>query len=166
MQSFRAPFALCILALATLPFLAGCGGGGGGGGPTDPISTSASITRTAPNGLTATLKESANSVSAGSSITYTYTLTNNTANPITISASSASPTRPTVTLGINGPTGALFYASLPPPPPLVTATLAPGQSLTSTEVVPLGGAGVYSATAKFGDLTPVFSVGTLAVTVR
>jgi hypothetical protein len=166
LQSFRAPFALCILALATLPFLAGCGGGGGGGGPTDPIPTSASITRTAPNGLTATLKESTNSISAGSSVTYTYTLTNNTVNPITISAAVASTTRPTVTLGITNSTGTLIYASLPPPPPLVTTTLAPGQSLTSTEVVTLGTTGVLVATAKFGDLTPVFSVGTLPITVH
>ncbi|BDI28647.1 hypothetical protein CCAX7_006980 [Capsulimonas corticalis] len=170
MQSFRVFPALCILGLALTPFLAGCGGGGGGGGDstsTPPAGTPASITGTAPNGLVATVTENTNIVSAGGNVIYTYKLTNPTGASITITSGSASPTTPSVTLGIKNAGGTPVYSSIPPPPPLFTATLAPGQSLTSTETVSaFGSTGVYQATAKFGDITPVFSVGPLAVTVQ
>ena len=159
MRSARMLFyAAGVLAL---PGLAGCGGGSGTTPTTPPPLLPASVSAAVPDGLTATLAEDRTGVAVGGTVTYTLTLANNTALPITY--------RPVI--GGAGPSG--FPASL-----LVTdaqgntafplgamtavifigpsATIAPGQSVSGTVAVGdnknLGqfpAAGRYSAVARF-----------------
>ena len=75
----------CALSALPLPALAGCGGGGGSSPtpvtPLVPLPHSASAAL--PDGLTATVAEDRTNVPLGGTVTYTMTLTNNTAQPIT-----------------------------------------------------------------------------------
>jgi hypothetical protein len=177
MQSLRQTrlgrgFQLCLLGSAAISLLAGCGGGGGGGGgggtTTPPANTSISVTTTGvPSGLTATLSENSSAIGVGGSITYTLTLTNNTAANVTVNAVSPTTTQPAAALIVRNAAGTLVYAPLPGFPALDSAILAPGKSLSSTQTVSaFGAAGAYAATATFADTSPATTVGPLVVTAQ
>lgn len=177
---------VCLLGLLAVPLLSGCGGGGGGngntGGTTTTGTTSTGTTNSGTNsgvqnplsvsgvtvtGLTATLSEPAGTISVGSTVTYTLTLTNTTGTAITIRSATPTPVAPSASLTVTGPTG--VQPPLPPTPPLLNASLAAGQSI-STTITANGftAAGTYSATATFGDDnsgTPK-SIGPLTVIVQ
>ncbi|MDQ2798562.1 MAG: hypothetical protein M3Y13_02840 [Armatimonadota bacterium] len=162
--SLRRTLPFCLLGAAAIPLLAGCGGGGGdngGGGNSAP-----SVSAPAANGLIATLTENSSAVSVGGRLTYTLTLNNPTGASITVPANSA--TQPSVYLTVTDPTGVGVYAPIPPPP-LNTAIIAPGQSLTETVSVSVFTMrGAYNATAvfSFGGAPPGVTVGPLAVTAQ
>lgn len=171
-------FGVCLLGLLALPLLAGCGGGGGGGSssptpiptpipiptptpiPTPPPTSALSTSVITMMGLTETLTENSSTVSVGGTVTYTLTLTNATPAAIPVHALSASPATPVVTLIVKDSANNSIYQPVPGPPALAIYSLAPGQSLASTVTVNgFTAAGVYTATATFGDdVTPGYSV--------
>lgn len=171
------PGGLAALALL-VPILAGCGGGGGGGGDNGSgggignnggggggAATSVSVTQ--PNGLTATLSENAATVSAGSGVTYTLTLANNTAVTVPINYSASAPTVPAVGLVVRDSAGNQAFQPIPGFPPLDNTTLAPGQSQTETfSTGAFGATGTYTATATFTDGNTPSTVGPLAVVAQ
>ena len=121
---------------------------------------------TEPNGLTATLAEDKNTVAAGGTVTYTLTLTNKTAAPVSISYSASAPGQPPATLVVRNAAGSALFLPAPGPPPIDTIALAPGQSLSSAQTVSsFGATGVYSASATYAD-SAVTTVGPLTVTVQ
>ncbi|MDQ2739934.1 MAG: hypothetical protein M3Y35_15225 [Actinomycetota bacterium] len=171
---------LITAGVFTLPCLAGCGGGGGSSaipvGPAGPLPRSVSVPL--PNGLTATVTEDRTSVALGGVVTYTMTLTNNTAQPITFETfrRDGSPTGgvgDSLTVkdaggGTAFPQGG-FAQVLEFGP---STTLAPGQSASGALTV--GGnkdlgqfstTGRYSASVTFGVLTgPGFTAPVPATT--
>ena len=174
----RAHLTLCLLGLLAVTLLAGCGGGGGGngnpGGTTGtntsgvgPVQPALSVTATTKTGLTATLSEASSTVGVGGSLVYTLTLTNNTTAAIPVHATST-PTKPAASVKVLGPTGAASFDPLPGEPPFVNGSLAAGQSISTTQTATgFATAGVYSATATFGDdTTAPTSVGPLTVTAQ
>ena len=182
-NTYKKASGACLLGLLTLPLLAGCGGGGGGNGNTGGGTTGTtnsgtnsgtqnplSVSGMTQNNLTATLSEPSGTVGVGGTVTYTLTLTNNTGTAIPINSVSLTPTAPAASLKVTGPTGAVsFQPPVPPPPPLSTVLLNPGQSISATTTANgFTAAGVYSATAAFGDDTSniTTSVGPLIVTVQ
>ena len=63
-------------------------------------------------------------------------------------------TVPSAVLTVKNPSGAISFAPVPGSPPFSNGSLAPGQSLTTTQVANgFTVAGTYSATAVFGDDT-------------
>lgn len=164
----------CLLGLLTLPLLAGCGGGGsngnsGGGTTTGTNSggqTPQSLSAATASGLTATISEPSNTVSVGSTVTYTLTLTNTTAKAISVHATST-PNAPSAEVSVTGPNG-VSYLPLPGEPPFANGSLAPGQSISTTKTANgFTAAGTYSATAVFGDdVVAAKSVGPLIVTAQ
>ena len=179
----KARVGLCLLGLLALPLLAGCGGGGGGSSsptpvptpnptpvpvPTPPQTTPLSKSIITPTGLTATLSEASSTVSVGGTLIYTETLTNSNAAAVPVNSNGLN--TPSAVLKIIGPSGAVSLQPIPGPPPIISGTLAPGQTLTMT--VTAGGfttAGTYSATATFSDDTTAatgVSVGPLTVTAQ
>ncbi len=187
MQSLRQTIILCLMGASVLPLLAGCGGGGGGNGNTGgggttgtsgtagtsgtsgttgpPPVTSVSIVE--PNGLTASLSENAGSISVGGSVTYTLTLTNTTTAAVSIHYSAAVPTQPPAGIIVRDSSGNQVPGSVPGPPPLDTLSLAPGQTLTSTQTVSgYAVAGTYTATATFSDGPAFATLAPLSVAVQ
>ena len=102
--------------------------------------TPRSVSSTLSNGLTATLTEDRSTVSVGGTVSYTVTLANNTAQPISyqpIYGGYSAPPIPAALIVSNpasqtvyplGATPALGYVGQP-------VILAPGQSLTETQTV-------------------------------
>ncbi len=155
--------ALGLLPLVSLALLAGCGGGGGGGngnpgpgttttGTNTGTQTPLIVTKTTATGLTASLSESSGTVSVGGTVVYTLTLTNNTASPIPIRATTDPPTSPAAGLTVRNASGATTFQPLPGPPQIINSSLGAGKSI-STTITANGftAAGVYGATAVFGD---------------
>ncbi len=146
--------------------LTGCGGSSSSG-TNLPIVTPRSVAATLSNGLTATLTEDRTTVSVGGTVTYTVTLANSTAQPVTYQPVYGPGSVPSVpaTLTVTDPSGAVVYP-VGPFPQLVaigpSVTLAPGQSVSETQAVstiPVAGlavaegysrAGQYAATVTFG----------------
>jgi hypothetical protein len=161
-----------LVGLALTSVLAGCGGGGGGGsssssstggGSSTPATTSVSATAT--DGLVATLSESSATVAVGGSITYTFTLSNNTGAAVSINASSPAPIAPDTVIVVKNSAGAIVLYPVPGSPPFDSASLASGQSLTATQVVSaFSSAGTYSATATFENPSAPIPAGPLTVT--
>ena len=135
---------LCAAVLLALPSLTGCGGSSSSGtsAPTPmPLSASATLS----DGLTATLTEDRSTVSVGGTVTYTATLTNPTALPITyqpVISGAASFSGPAfgvpATLVVDSPAGQTVYpvgviANFVGIGPSVTLT--PGQSVSGTQAV-------------------------------
>lgn len=155
----EARLAVSLLGLFALPLLAGCGGGGGGGSssptPTPiptPIPTPSPLTVTGmtASNLTASLTEASSTVSVGGTLVYTLTLTNATA--VTIPVHAIGDNTPSASLNVTNPAGSPLFQPAPDPPALQNGSLAPGQSFTKTITVSgFTVAGVYSATAVFGD---------------
>lgn len=183
MQSLRQIIALCLLGAFALPLLAGCGGGGGNGnsgtgttgtGTTGTTGTGTgggsgvlSVSVVEPDGLTASLSENTNAITVGGSVTYTLTLTNTTAAAVSIHYSAATPTHPPAGFIVRDASGNIIFTPVPDPPPLDVLSLAPGQTLTSTQTV--SGYtihGTYSATATFTDSGTFVTLSPLAVTVQ
>ena len=175
----------CLLGLLALPLLAGCGGGGGGGngnsgggtpgttagtGGTNngPVQPTLTVSTTTATGLTASLTESSGTVAVGGSLTYTLTLTNNTAAAVAIHATGSPPTTPSAVLTVKNAAGAVTFQPVPGPPPIYNGSLAPGQSISTTQVATgFAAAGVYTATATFSDDTSAaVNVGPLTVTAQ
>ena len=177
----------CVLCLLTLPLIAGCGGGGsngnsGGGTTTTGTSTNTAGTNTSGNnnsgqtpqtvtgklssGLTASISEPSATVSVGGSVTYTMTLTNNTAAAIPVHSNGTGMAAAGVV--VRNAAGATTNEPFPPPVPIYNGSLAAGQSISET--VTASGftvAGVYNATATFSDeIGANQSVGPLAVTAQ
>jgi len=160
---FVAPVAAALL-------LAGCGGGGGtsdggsGGGPGPGSPLSVSVLEA--NGLTATLAEDKSTVAVGGTVTYTVTLANKTAAPVSINISADALTLPPASLTVRNSGGSPVYQPLPGSPPLSSLSLAPGQSLVSTQAVAAySPAGTYSASATFFD-SAITTAGPLTVTAQ
>ncbi len=179
-------FGVCLLGLLALPLLAGCGGGGGGGSssptpipvptpnptptpvPTPPPTTSLSTSVITKTGLTATLAENSSTVGVNGTVTYTLTLTNATPAAIPVYAISVPPTAPAAGLTVRNSANNITFQPLPGPPAFANGSLAPGQSLTTTVTANgFTAAGVYTATATFGDdVTAPAAVGPLTVTAQ
>ena len=176
-----------LLGLLALPLLAGCGGGGGGsnGNPGSGATTGTaaggsntlgtntgmqqptSVSAPTATGLTATLTEASTTVSVGGTLVYTLTLTNNT--PAAILVRSNGTNMPSALLTVRNASGTPSFQPVPSGPPLASASLAPGQSISLTQTANgFTAAGTYSATAAFGDDTSgqVANVGPLAVTAQ
>jgi len=172
-----------------LPGLAGCGGSSSSG-TNAPILTPRSVAATLSDGLTATLTEDRTTVSVGGTVTYTVTLTNSTAQPITYDPVYGPGSAPPVpaTLTVTDPSGAVVYPVGPFPQYVSvgpSVTLTPGQSVSATQAVstiPVAGltvaegysrTGLYAATATFGFVPSASGnsqaaplVGPLAVTAN
>ena len=177
-------FGVCLAGLLSLSLLAGCGGGGGGSSsspiptpiptptptpvPTPPPTTSLSTSVITETGLTATLSESSSTVAVGGTVVYTETLTNTNATAVPIHFFAAMPTVPSAGLVFTGPAGGVPVSPLPGQPPLDNGSLAPGQSLTTTQTVTgFTVAGVYTATATFSnDVTANPTLPGLKVTAQ
>ena len=154
---------LCA-ALLSLPCLAGCGGSSSPNtaAPLTPRSLSAAL----PNGLTATLTEDRSTVSVGGTVTYTATLTNSTAQPVTYQPvlSGSGLAGVPAALSVSDPSGQIVYP-LGPIAQFVgigpSVTLAPGQSVSAPQAVTTtridgltvtegyAAAGKYTASAVF-----------------
>jgi hypothetical protein len=160
---------LCIgfAAVAIVVTLAGCGGGGNSGGDPGPGGGSQlSVSVLEANGLTATLAEDRNTVAVGGTVTYTVTLANKTAAPISINISADALTSPPASLTVRNSGGSAVYEPVPGTPPLSSLSLAPGQSLTTTQAVAAySPAGTYSAVATFFD-SAITNAGPLTVTAQ
>lgn len=157
-----------VAPVAAALVLAGCGGGGGtgdtGGGPGPGSPLSVSVLEA--NGLTATLAEDKNTVAVGGTVTYTVTLANKTAAPVSINISADALTLPPASLTVRNSGGSLVYQPIPSSPPLSMLSLAPGQSLVSTQAVAVySPAGTYSASATFFD-SAITTAGPLSVTAQ
>ena len=172
---------VCLLGLLTLPLLAGCGGGGGGGGssptpiptptpipiPTPtPTPSALTATATSASGLTASLTQASSTVAVNGSLLYTLTLTNSTANAIPVHSNGLN--TPAAGLVVRNSSGLIVYAPVPGPAPVLNATLAAGQSLTTTVTANgFTAAGTYNTTATFSDdETVATTVGPLTVTAQ
>lgn len=179
------PIAPALLGVLTISLLAGCGGGGGGNGNSNPgtttttgttgantgnnsSSSATSLSVTTTNGLVATLSEPSKLVGVGGTVVYTVSITNPTAAGVTIqSASQSAPTTPAASLVVRDAAGNKVYDPLPGGPPVFTATLAPGQTLSTTVTVNAYAArGVYNASVNFGETNPATPVGPLSVTAQ
>jgi len=146
-------------ALAS-PWLIGCGGSSLSG-TNAPVLTPRSISATLSDGLTATLAEDRSTVARGGTVTYTLTLTNPTAQPVTyqpVIGGVSIPNAPASLVVADGqgneafPVGAIpNYVSIGP-----SVTLAPGQSVSGTQVVGNSGEGSYSTA---GQYTAIAAVG-------
>ncbi len=179
----KARVGACLLGLLALPLLAGCGGGGGGSSsptpipvptptptptpvPVPPPTTSLSKSVITPTGLTATLAENSSTVGVNGTVTYTLTLTNSNATAVPVHSNGTN--TPAAGLVVRNAGGAVTFEPVPGPAPVLNASLAPGQSLTTT--VTASGfttAGTYLATATFSDdTTAAASVGPLTVTAQ
>lgn len=170
-----------LLALLTLPLIAGCGGGGGNGNSGTGTTTtgtntagtntgnqhSQTVSATTATGLTASLTENSSTVAVNGSLTYTMTLTNNTSAAIPVHATST-PSIPSAGVVVTGPTGTITFQALPGAPPLANGLLNSGQSISLTQVATgFTSAGTYSAKATFGDdTTAPATVGPLTVTAQ
>ncbi len=182
---------LCAAALL-VPGLAGCGGSSSSANTSSPILlVPRSVSSTLSNGLTATLTEDRSTVSVGGTVTYTATLTNNTAQPIAYQPvlSGTNSFSVPASLVVKDPSGQVVY----PVGPIAafvgvgaSVTLAPGQSnsgnlAVSTQHDPAAtvsqgysAAGTYTASAdfEFGAVTPpaapsgTSTVGPLSVTAQ
>ena len=179
-RSYMAPAMLGVLSLS---LLAGCGGGGGGngngGGTTtgttttgttgtnsSPVSNSISVTTA--SGLVATLSQPSGTVGVGGTVVYTLSIRNPTGGAIAIqSATQSAPTAPAAALVVRDAAGNKVYDPLPGGPPVFTATLAPGQTLSTTvSVSAFSARGVYSASVNFGETNPATAVGPLTITAQ
>ena len=120
-----------------------------------------------PDGLTASLSENTANILIGGSVTYTLTLTNTTAAAVSIHYSASTPTAPPAGFIVRDPSGTQVPGSVPGPPPLDTLSLAPGQTLTSTQTVTgYTVHGTYTATATFNDSGTFVTLTPLAVAVQ
>jgi hypothetical protein len=163
-------FALSLALAATL--LAGCGGGGGGGSSsTAPLPTS--VSAQAQDGLTISLAEDRAIIAPNDVVTYTVTVANDTAAPITYDQVTGQ--APDLTIKDSGGNivwGGAFPASTQVVGLPVPVTLAPGQSasMPPTGITALSSRGDYYATANFsvtGASSPqTTSVGALEVVVQ
>lgn len=143
---------LGITALLGVPPLAGCGGSSSTAPPDpQPRSVSAAL----PDGLTAMLAEDRSNVSVGGVVSYTMTLANGTAQPITyrpvIGGPAPSGDVPAALVvrdaggGTVFPAGAMpLFISIGP-----STTLAPGQSVSGTLAVGNSDQGRYSAAGRY-----------------
>lgn len=142
------------------PALAGCGGDSRTT-PMPPVSQPRSVSSTLGDGLTATLAEDKSQISVGGTVTYTLTLANTTALPITYQPVIGGATPPgfpasLIVTDAQGhpafPLGATTAVIFIGP----STTLAPGQSVSGTlsvgsnkDLGQYATAGQYSAKATF-----------------
>lgn len=141
---------ICLGGALAATGLTGCGGGGGGSTiQTAPAPQPHSLSASLPNGLTATVAADRATVPVQGVVTYTLTLTNSTAQPITFQ-----PMRPAAfsvdvgdVLTVRNAAGTLTYPLGEYDHGLTTVasvTLAPGKSLSATE-----GVGIYNTGGTF-----------------
>ena len=147
---------LCAAGVLALPGMAGCGGADTAAtAPAGPAPQPRSVSAALPDGLTATLAEDRATVAVGGVVTYTLTLANGTAQPITYQP----------ILGGVGPSGGVPASLLVLDPrgrtafplgalPSVVAvgpniTLAPGQLVSGTIAVGSSNRGGYSAAGRY-----------------
>lgn len=153
-MKYSAKLFFCAAGALTVPGLAGCGGGGSSTTPITPVvPLPHSVSAALPNGLTATVAEDQTNISVGGTVTYTMTLTNNTAQPITFQPIQRD-TRPSAGVGdaltIGEPTGGeggiltfplgAFTQVIAVGP---SSTLAPGKSVSGTVLVGPNGPGGF-----------------------
>jgi flagellar hook assembly protein FlgD len=173
------PIIRMLVGVSLLPLaLAGCSGGSSNSGGNNAPSTPRSVSATAPDGLTSTVSENTQTISVGGSVTYTFTLINNTSAPITFQVESGSAALVSATEGAI----TIYNASQQQVYPITTdtvagvlssVTLAPGQSVSgsATPNYNFTPAGVYTAEATFAILSASgayegVTVGPLTVTAQ
>ena len=173
--------------LFSIAALAGCGGSSGSSSPALIAPQPRSVSAATANGLTATLTENVDAISRNGSVTYTVTLTNPTAQTVTMQlppgCTGTDPAYPDASLRVTDAGGTIVYPVGPFPlnpcqPSLspVTQSLAPGQTLKSQFTVssqggssqPFGTKGIYTASATVitsvsGSTT---ALGPLTITVQ
>ncbi len=177
--------------LLGIPFLAGCGGSSGSSSAPLITPQPRSVSAKSANGLTVTLNESADAASQTGSVTYTVSLTNPTAQPVTIQLATCSgfdtpnPNYPKNTLTVTNAAGTQIYPAItlqPVPPcipgPPVMQTIAPGQTLTDQKKLSINSLaamltakGVYTlnafvVTSSVGTASSVTIAGPLTLTVQ
>ena len=155
---------LGIASALVLPGLAGCGGGGGSSITPLPLSPRA-VSATLPDGLTATLAEDRSTVSVGGVVTYTLTLANATAQPISyhpvIGGATPSGGVPASLVVKDAGGSTAFPVGAMPAVIFIgpNTTLAPGQSVSGTLAVGGNDAGRYSAAGQY-SASALFTVQT------
>ncbi len=162
-----------LCAALLVPCLAGCGGSSAPKNTADPILfVPHSVSATLSDGLTATLTEDRSTVAVGGTVTYTATLANNTAQPITYqpvlsgtnSFGGTNALNVPAALVVSSPSGQTVYP-IGPIPLFVGVgagvVLVPGQSVSATQTVTTtkmtglavtqgySASGTYTATAYF-----------------
>lgn len=168
-------------------FLTGCGGSSGSSSAPLITPQPRSVSAKAANGLMVTLSENVDAVSQTGSVTYTVTLTNPTAQPVTIQLATCSgfatpdPNYPNNNLTVTNAAGTQVYPAItlnPVPPcipgPPVTQTIAPGQTLTDQKKLSLNSfaatitaKGIYTLNALVvTSSSTTTTVGPLPLTVQ
>ena len=145
---------LAVAGALTVPGLTGCGGGGGSA-TTPPSLSPRAVSAALPDGLTATLAEDKSAIAVGGVVTYTLTLANNTAQPISyqpvIGAAAPSGGVPAALVVKDAGGGTAFPVG--PMPQFIfvgpDTTLAPGQSVSGTLAVGGNDEGRYSAAGQY-----------------
>ncbi len=153
---------LCAAGVLLAPGMAGCGGGGGTTS-TNPTPQPHSVSAVLPNGLTATVTQDGATVPVGGVFTYTLSLTNATAQPITF--------QPERTIGfsvgvgdeltVKNATGGQTYPAgeySQELTPTASVTLAPGKSVSASEAV-----GLYNSRGAFPAVGQYFTTVTFTV---
>ena len=145
---------LGVTALLAVPILAGCGGSSGTTAMS-PVLTPRAVSAALPDGLTATLAEDRATVAVGGVVTYTVTLANTTAQPITyhpviggVTPSGGVP----ATLVVKDAGGGTAFPVGPMPAIIFigpSTTLGPGQSVSGTLAVGGSDEGRYSAAGQY-----------------
>ena len=144
-----------VTALLGGAILTGCGGGGPGTTTMTPVLTPRAVSAVLPDGLTATLAEDRSTIAVGGVVTYTLTLANATAQPITyhpiIGGAMPSGGVPAALVVKDAGGGTAFPVG--PMPDLIgigpSTTLAPGQSVSGTLAVGGSDEGRYSAAGQY-----------------
>ena len=156
----RKPRSLALPAISIVAdlLLAGCGGGSGGAlTSTEPRSASVQLS----DGLTGTIAEDRSTVAVDRIVTYTLTLTNPTAQPVTYRRPPGDlPDDLPAAVTVTNAQGEVIYPvvvteiAFPVGPP---ETLMPGQSVSNTIAVGGAGLGGYSAPGRY-QAVAAFSV--------
>ena len=157
-------------ALAS-PWLTGCGGSSSSG-TNAPVLTPRSVSATLSDGLTATLTEDRSTVPVGGTVTYTVTLTNSTAQPVTYQPVYGPGSAPPVpaSLTVTDPSANVVYP-VGPSPQLVyigpSITLTPGQSVSETQAVsttPVVGLTIAEGYSRTGQHAATATLSTIPAT--
>lgn len=156
--------------------LAGCGGSSGSSSPNLITPQPRSVSATSANGLSAMLSENADAIGQNGSLTLTITLTNPTAQSVSLAlpqdCAPVDPRFPDSFVTITNSAGNSVYPGPGPigppchPVPAAVQTLAPGQTLTATNKLSgVLNAGLFNTKGVYQINTRIVTSSTDAVVV-